>query len=149
MTKLRLATLADEPDVQRMADAFHLEDGHPLRAGSAEAIRVLLRGSPLGQVYLIEAEQRVVGYCALCYTMSLEFGGTVTILDDFFVRPEFRGRGVGRKVLAQIEALAREKKSVQIFLEVENANERAAAFYETCGFSFRERRMMDCVLRED
>ena len=146
MVELTRAGLAEERIVLDLAHAFHAEDGHPLKASSPGAIHALLAGSPLGEIYLLAAAGRVVGYCALCFTMSLEFGGQVVILDDLYIKPEARGNGLGRSALAQVEAIARERKAVQVFLEVEHANDRAFRLYEHTGFRRRDRHMMDKML---
>ena len=143
---IRKAYPLDEPLVLRMAKAFHQEDGHPLAPTGPEAIRSLLQGSPLGAIYLLEEEGAALGYFALCFTMSLEFGGLVVILDDLYVLPEARGRGIGSQVLAKVEAVAKEKEAVQIFLEVEKANERAFGFYQRNGWRRRDRHMMEKML---
>jgi ribosomal protein S18 acetylase RimI-like enzyme len=143
---IRQAFPLDEPLVFRMAEAFHREDGHPLAPTGPEAIRSLLKGSPLGAIYLLEEEGAALGYFALCFTMSLEFGGLVVILDDLYVLPEARGRGIGSQVLAKVEAVAAGRAAVQIFLEVEKANERAFGFYQRNGWRRRDRHMMEKML---
>jgi GNAT superfamily N-acetyltransferase len=125
------------------AESFHLEDGHPLAPSGPAAIATLLRGSPLGNLYLVKEGGVGVGYFALCYTMSLEFGGLVVILDDLYFLPAARGRGLGTMVLAAVEEEALKLGAVQIFLEVEEANQRAFALYQRCGFRKRHRHMME------
>lgn len=148
MTELTLqpADLTHEKDVLAMAHAFHAEDGHPLKPSSPGAIRALLSGSPLGRIHLLRAGGEIAGYCAECFTMSLEFGGIVTIVDDLYLKPTFRGRGLGARTLALLEAGARARHSVQLFLEVENANEGARRLYERNGFRVRDRLMMEKLL---
>jgi ribosomal protein S18 acetylase RimI-like enzyme len=143
MIELHSASLAHEDEILKLATAFHLEDGHPLRPSSAGAIQSLLMGSPLGVIYRIQESQNTIGYCALCFTMSLEFGGQVVILDDLYLKPEFRNRGQGRKVLHEVERIARALGAVQIFLEVERANEGAMRLYRREGFFVRNRFMME------
>jgi len=128
------------------ATDFHREDGHPLAPSGPRAIDTLLRGSPLGTVYLVKEDGLGVGYFALCYTMSLEFGGLVVILDDLYLLPAARGRGLGTKVLAAVDEEARKLGAVQIFLEVEEANQRAFTLYERHGFRKRQRHMMERLL---
>jgi GNAT superfamily N-acetyltransferase len=139
----RRAEISDLSDILQMAVAFHQEDGHPLPERSRGTIESLLRGSELGSIYRLEFEGESAGYFALCYTISLEFGGQVIILDDFYLRPEFRSRGLGTEILGEIESLARKRGAVQIFLEVENANPKAFRLYERNGFVKRDRHMME------
>jgi GNAT superfamily N-acetyltransferase len=51
----------------------------------------------------------------------------------FFVAPEWRRRGFGRKLMAQAEALAENRNCVGLYLDT--FEESAAAFYESCGFA--------------
>jgi len=143
---LTRAELSHLPEVVAMAEAFHAEDGHPLKKSSPAAIRALLEGSPLGRISLLKVGKETAGYCAECFTMSLEFGGVVTIVDDLYVKPAFRARGLGSAVLKVIEEDARARGSVQLFLEVELANPRARRLYERHGFAVRERHMMEKLL---
>lgn len=143
LCEIRLATTADAPILLPLAESFHREDGHPLAASAPAAIHALLAGSPHGEIFLLERAGEVFGYFALCFTMSLEFGGLVVILDDFYLRPEARGQGVGSAVVAQIEAEARKRGAVQVFLEVEHANAQAFAFYRRHGWRKRERHMLE------
>lgn len=137
------ASLSDYTQVIPAAEAFHEEDGHPLAKSGPAAIRALLEGSPLGEIFLILADGKFAGYFALTFTMSLEFGGLVVILDDFFVEENLRGQGIGQAVLEEVEKKARSKGAVQIFLEVEHANSRAFSFYERNGWKKRNRHMME------
>jgi len=50
----------------------------------------------------------------------------------FFVEPVWRGRGLGRRLLAQAEQAARARSCVGVHLDT--FAEGAAAFYERCGF---------------
>ena len=143
---LRPADLSHEEAIVAMARAFHAEDGHPLKASSPEAILTLLRGSPLGRIHLLRVRGEVAGYCAECFTMSLEFGGVVTIVDDLYLKPQFRNQGFGGRVLFLLEVEARARGSVQLFLEVENANSGARRLYERIGFAVRHRHMMEKLL---
>ena len=55
-------------------------------------------------------------------------------LHDFAVLPEARGRGVGQRLLAEIERRARARGCCKITLEVHDSNERAKALYRREGF---------------
>ncbi len=50
----------------------------------------------------------------------------------FYVDPERRGRGLGRRLLARAEQAARERGCVGVYLDT--FEESAAVFYERCGF---------------
>ncbi len=55
-------------------------------------------------------------------------------VDDVFVEPEHRNRGMGRALLESVEAWAKERNADGISLQVAAANERGRKFYEDLGF---------------
>jgi GNAT superfamily N-acetyltransferase len=55
-------------------------------------------------------------------------------VDDVFVEPEHRNRGMGRALLKSVEAWARERGADGISLQVAAANGRGRKFYEDLGF---------------
>lgn len=89
-----------------------------------------------GRVVLAVAGGAVVGYALLIPYWSNEFAGRVLFVDELFVRPEARGRGIGGGL---VRAVLREPpyEAVAVFLEVSPANPRARRLYESLGF--RER----------
>jgi ribosomal protein S18 acetylase RimI-like enzyme len=55
-------------------------------------------------------------------------------VDDVFVEPDYRNRGVGRALVEGVKAWAKERGADGISLQVAAANERARRFYEDLGF---------------
>ena len=55
-------------------------------------------------------------------------------IHDLAVRPAYRGRGVGRGLLAHVEAVARARGCRKLTLEVRDDNERAQRLYRAVGF---------------
>jgi putative acetyltransferase len=58
-------------------------------------------------------------------------------LKRMFVRPAVRGRGVAQGILAQLEALARERGCALVRLETGVSQPQALRFYEGAGFARR------------
>jgi streptothricin acetyltransferase len=56
-------------------------------------------------------------------------------IDDIAVDANFRRRGVGRALIKQAIAWAREKELPGIMLETQNTNVAACVFYQRCGFT--------------
>ena len=54
-------------------------------------------------------------------------------LEDLFVRPEFRGQGIGKTLLAYLAQLANQRNYGRMEWTVLDWNERAIAFYESFG----------------
>lgn len=85
--------------------------------------------SPNELTYVAEIGGRAVGKISV-----LNEGGTAFIY-GFSVRPEERGRGIGRSILAgTIERVEREQGATRCRLEVAADNERALGLYKSCGF---------------
>ena len=65
-----------------------------------------------------------VGYVVLTWSFSIESGGLDGYIDELFLLPEVRGRGLGRRVLALAEQEARRLGLLRLYLEVEHGNPR-------------------------
>ena len=57
------------------------------------------------------------------------------LISNIAVYPEFRRRGVGRRLIEHASIEASDKGCVRLVLDVETSNETAVHFYETAGFS--------------
>ena len=106
------------------------------------ALARLLADPSLGRVFLIVEENEVAGYVVLAFGYSLEFHGRDAFVDELFLRPAFRGRGLGRDVLAFVEQQCREQGVSALHLEVERKNTGAQAFYRRLGFEDHDRYLM-------
>jgi len=128
----------------RLAGRLYSEDGsiplHPDRA--ARAFARLIDDGSLGLVRFIESGLTAAGYLVLTWGFSIEFGGLVAILDELFVVPEHRGRGLGTAALSAAETICRERGVLALRLEVEHSNRRALELYARTGFARHSRHLM-------
>jgi ribosomal protein S18 acetylase RimI-like enzyme len=131
---LRPARPAHAAAILVLARRFHAEDGHPLSAKGAAALRAALKGSPFVKVWRILHGDMLCGYAAVTYGYSIEFGGLTAYLDDLYVTPEFRGDGIGGQVLDMLARKSRRGGCCIFHLEVEKANRKARKFYLKRGF---------------
>jgi ribosomal protein S18 acetylase RimI-like enzyme len=106
------------------------------------ALGALLAQPELGRVYHIVEAGRRVGYAALCFGFSLEWGGRDAFVDEIFVAEARRGRGLGRAALRALFEEARALGMVALHLEVEASNAAAAALYRSEGFGGGGRHLM-------
>ncbi len=70
----------------------------------------------------------------MCFTWTLEHGGRSAWLEELYVQPEYRGRGIGQKLLAAAINRAREEGCRAIDLEVDRGHPRASHLYDREGF---------------
>lgn len=142
MPELKAATPVGWPEIISMARAFHAEDGHALSQDGEKALKNALEPSPYVRAWLIVEDGKTVGYGAVCFSYSIEFGGITSYLDDFYVRPEYRGKGIGTAALAAFEQISRDGGCCIFHLEVEAANEKARDFYLKNGFEDTHRALL-------
>jgi ribosomal protein S18 acetylase RimI-like enzyme len=139
---LRRVGQLDLPALTRMAIAFNEEDGHPLSRAGRRALKELCAGTPLGLALMIEQRKQTVGYIVIGLGFSVEYGGIDGFLDEFYIDPHHRGRGLGTAALTELGKLARRMKIKALHLEAMPANDGAAKLYRRLGFELSARRLM-------
>ncbi len=80
----------------------------------------------------LECDGKPVGYGLASKMYSQEAGGIQLWLEELFVLPEYRSRGLGREFIAYMESLP---NVARIRLEYEKSNTRAAALYRKLGYA--------------
>ena len=111
------------------------------------SVTKLLKDKSLGEIWLIRKPGALIGYIAICYSYSIEFGGRDAFIDEFYIEAAERGKGIGSNVLVEVGALLRERDIVALHLEVDRTNERAKSAYARAGFSCRDKyHVMSLVL---
>jgi GNAT superfamily N-acetyltransferase len=95
-----------------------------------------------GEVWLARADREPAGYGVLCCGFSLEYGGRDAFVDELFVRPGWRGRGIGGHVLDAMEASCRSRGIAALHLEVDHDNQDGKRLYLRRGFVDHRRHLM-------
>jgi GNAT superfamily N-acetyltransferase len=107
---VRLAAVVrtDLPLLEHLVRAYYAEDGHTFNEDrQLPALAALAAGEAFGRAWPIRLGARSVGYAVLAFSFSVEAGGREACIDELYVLPEVRKRGIGRRVLALLEAEAR------------------------------------------
>jgi GNAT superfamily N-acetyltransferase len=144
--RLALVTAADLPLLEQFVRAYYVEDRHSFdESRQPAALAALAAGEPFGRAWLVELTERRVGYVVLSWGFSVEAGGREACLDEIYLVPEVRGRGLGGRVLALVEAEARAFGVRRIFLEVERHN-RVIGLYRRAGYADHDRFLMSKLL---
>ena len=122
--------------------AYYEKDGlHWVEERQPAALRALAASHPNGQGWMIRLGEQTVGYAVLTWSFSIESGGRDGLIDEFYLIPKVRGRGLGQLVLAMIEDEARGRGLTRLFLEVNHGN-RALSLYRRAGFIDHQRYLM-------
>jgi GNAT superfamily N-acetyltransferase len=102
------------------------------------AVNQLLSNPELGQAWLIEVEHEgekiIAGHIIVSYSFSLEHGGRVGLIDQFYLKPDWRQQGIGTKLIPQIEHQIAQSGIHALSLEVNIGNAGARSFYERHDF---------------
>lgn len=115
---------------------------HPVpEENFAKTVDLVLAGSPYADAYLFEVDGKAAGYALTAKTHSNEAGGLVLWLEEAYILPAFRGRGLGG---AFLEFLAKDypEEIARIRLEVSDGNEGAVRLYRRAGFKELDYRQM-------
>ncbi|HWD19938.1 MAG TPA: GNAT family N-acetyltransferase [Verrucomicrobiae bacterium] len=83
--------------------------------------------------WLAEVDGRPAGYAIYYFTFSSFIGRRGLWLDDLYVRPDFRRRGVGRALLATVARFSVEKNCGRLEWSALRWNETALNFYRGVG----------------
>lgn len=141
--ELRKGQSSDLQGILPLVRAYHeFEEIGSTAAGRESAVGRLLGDPDLGAIWTILANGSLCGYIALCRGFSIEFDGFDAFVDEFYLLPDFRGRGIGRFVLEEIKSQARQLDINALHLEVARDNERARRLYRAAGFEARDKYLL-------
>ena len=136
---LTLATSDHFDRLDALVAAFHLEEGIALSAEArAKGIKPLLEGIPHGAAYLIGPPRAPIGYIIVTFGWSVEFGGMDGFIDEIYIRPGVRGRGVASEVLLSLPRALAGGGVKALHLEVGTENTTAQRLYARAGFRLRD-----------
>jgi GNAT superfamily N-acetyltransferase len=89
-------------------------------------------------VVVLLAGEPAVAVALITFRPSLWYEGPVALLEELYVRPHLRGRGIGGAVLERSVAIARERRAGALEINVDEGDTDARRFYEAHGFSNTE-----------
>lgn len=133
--EIRPATAADRDAVIALLLAQLREHEIELGdAGAARAIDGVLQQPDWGRLLIATLDGNTIGFAALSFMWAYEHGGRAAWLEELYVEPSHRGRGIGRMLLRAAYQVAAESGAAAMDLEVEVSHRRAERLYEREGF---------------
>lgn len=140
----RRAVSDDLEELLRFSEALYREDGTARfeRERASRGFSQVLEDESLGRVWMIEAGGRSVGYVVLTWGFTIEHWGRVGLIDELFVLPNHRDRGLGTAAMELAERSCRERGIRAVQLEVSRANARGQELYRRLGFADHDRHLM-------
>ena len=132
---IRAATRADVPliltFIRELAAYEKLAD--EVAADESTLARTLFGSKPAAEVVIAAVDGVPAGFALFFPNYSTFLGRPGIYLEDLFVRPEFRSRGVGRVLLAHLARLAVERGCGRLEWDVLDWNSSAIGFYQRLG----------------
>jgi GNAT superfamily N-acetyltransferase len=114
---------------ERQLELVTIQESDLLRDGFGE--------NPKFRALIAEWAGEAAGY-ALFFGYYSTWAGPGLYLEDLFVREQFRGRGIGRSLLAAAARVARDENCCAMRWEVLDWNTRAVDLYKALGAEFRD-----------
>ena len=74
----------------------------------------------------------ILGYVTFFYAYYTWMGKSL-YMDDLYIRPQFRGLGLGTKLISEVISFAKANKCNKLRWQVSNWNEPAISFYKSLG----------------
>jgi GNAT superfamily N-acetyltransferase len=133
-----LIRTADERDIPLILDLIKGLAEYERLASEVTATEATLRQSLFGpspgaEVIIADADGQPAGFALFFHNFSTFVGKRGIYLEDLFVKPAWRGKGVGRQLLARLAQLAIERNCGRLEWAVLDWNEPAIRFYRGLG----------------
>jgi GNAT superfamily N-acetyltransferase len=130
----RQATSVDAATVADLLDAFNREFAAPTPGPSVLADRLgrLLAGP---HTIAILAGRPAVGVAVLTFRPNVWYDGPVALLDELYVVPQQRNRGIGTVLLRVAEETVRQRGGELLEINVDGQDTDARRFYERHGYT--------------
>jgi GNAT superfamily N-acetyltransferase len=130
------AGATDVPDLLPLVEQYWIFEDiahfEPARVGPELARALSDPGLMSGWVARLRG--RAVGYLLAVYVFSLEHLGLTAEIDEFFVLPSARGKGLGDALLRAAEAEFVRRGCTNVSLQLGRGNDGARVFYRAHGY---------------
>ncbi len=128
------ATTADRESIEALIEAAHKSEGMPPRKDRITyAVEQQLKQRFPGLLLVARERTTILGVALCVYQPSAELG-RIFVVQDFYVVPDHRRKGVGRALVQRILDEAKALRVDRIDLEILPKNAIGATFWKALGF---------------
>ena len=106
---------------------------HEMKATVASLRKALFGRQPVAGALLARCDGKAVGYAIYFSTFSSFVGRPGLWLEDLYVRPRFRKRGIGRRLIEAVAGVAARRNCGRFEWTALNWNQNALEFYKSLG----------------
>jgi len=130
------ATLEDLPQLVELLGILFAQEHElvPDPEKQLRGLRMILENPAAGRIYVARGNGRVLGMVSIQHGISTAEGGPAAHLEDFVVRPELRGKGVGSGLMRHAIAQSKALGLLRLILLTDGDNLDAQRLYERAGF---------------
>lgn len=136
---IREAVPGDGAILHAMSRELASHHGVPFSAGAEDFESFLASPQPVGGALIAEWEGAPAGSAVWHRSFSSFKGREMIYLEDIFVQPAFRSRGIGRELLRAVARLALARGAASVGWLMMDWNEEARAFYLAAGAEIEEK----------
>jgi GNAT superfamily N-acetyltransferase len=135
MLKIRPATREDAAAIVELITALAIYEREPqaVTATEADILRDGFGATPRFRCVIAEWDGQAAGFAFWFYNYSTWQGRPGLYLEDLFVKPEFRGKGIGKALLLFLAKVASDENCGRFEWSVLDWNTPAIEFYESLG----------------
>ncbi|RYJ41213.1 GNAT family N-acetyltransferase [Flavobacterium beibuense] len=132
-----------------MMQDFYAIDNYPIDpVVSKSLLREFIENEGLGRGWLILDNDTIIGYVILTFVFSFEYKGRIAFLDELYISPKGRGKGIGKQTVDFIHDQALDLAINVIYLEIEGHNMIAQKLYLSKDFTVHNRKLMKLTVKK-
>ena len=133
---LRPATEADFPEILGMIKELALFEKAPEKV--TNSVEQMQREKDFFRCIMAENEDGIIVGMALYFFAYYTWVGKSLYLDDLYIKPDYRGNGIGTMLLKEIMKISKEEKCTRIRWQVLDWNTPAIDLYKKMGMTLDE-----------
>ena len=127
-------------DLPQLVELLHIlftqeQELTPDAAKQERGLQQILENPSIGRIYVAREGARVLGMVNIQKTVSTAEGGPVGSFEDFVVRPELRGQGLGSRLIRYAIEQCEADGLLRLILLTDGDNSGAQRLYEKAGFA--------------
>lgn len=133
--RIRSAEINDTPIILKLIKDLSIYEklSHQFNNNEELVKKYLFGEKRFAEVLIADFENQPVGFALFFHNYSTFVGKPGIYLEDLFVRPEMRGKGIGKKLFFELVKIAKERNCGRVEWSVLNWNTTAIDFYKGMG----------------
>ena len=132
--------------LELLTDFYETDVESPLAKKLRGTLTELLNYPKYGNVFIVKSGVDIIGYLILTFGYSIEYGGRDAFIDEFYIKENYRNKGIGKEALDYIIKYARTTGIKALHLQVKEKHKAASNLYEKSGFTHHDGRFMTMKL---